>query len=363
MMFYRIVAGIVGASVFGVMAHAAVLHSGGYSSDVAPVLIVLSLAAIAAALISGDAWHGGQRWLAAFLMLGVLVAEYTNLQRTAEHLAVTRTQAVAPLAAVTQKRDALQEKIVTLRADVTRFASSERLERALQRQKQVATSIATKAAERGCASNCRALLQAQSDAAADEVSAARQDLGRLRKAALDKLRAAELDLSRLPVPREISPLASWLHLPAHWLDLSHAGGMSIAMLLLGAGLLHYAGGHTGLVTQAKIVTQAENVTRIAEPVRAEVVTQTKALPAPDPADMLKELDEFAMATIKPANRGKASIGDIRAAYLVWCDQNGREPICERFFATAMTKMLRDVGLEPKGDVNPTVSGVKLDLAA
>ncbi len=367
-MIYQVVAGIVGSAVFAVMAHTAVLHSGGYASDIAPVLIVLSLAAIAAAFISGDAWRSGKPTLSVLLMLGVLVAEYTNLQRTAEHLAATRTQQAAPVTRQLNVKRSMEKRVTELRSQLSTLSTSERLRRALDAQRKTSSTIALKASERGCASNCRKLLQSQADVAQNEVTAARDALKLRRDAIVAELRTVKSKLDALPTTRPISPLASWLALPSHWLDLSHAGGMSIAMLLLGASLLHYAGGH-GLqsnVTQSGSVKRERDVTHISDVTHAVDVTlnavDTPRLEAPDKQREIQSIDDFATSSLKPAERSKATIGDLRASYIAWCDQQNREPACERLFAAVMLKLVKHVGLNVKDGVNPVVHGIKVEIA-
>jgi hypothetical protein len=370
MIVARVIAGAVGLGIFAAMTDAAVEHAGGYNTLEARLLMALGVGAAAAALLSGVAWRDGARGLAVLMLVGAIVAEAGNLQRTAERLAISREAQQAPARNAAERRAVLARHLKRARERVTEAERpTARLTAAIEREQQVAVTVAEKSAERGCASNCRKLLQAQVDAAAVEIQAARSEQDERVAAARANLKVAEAALAAVKIPPAPSALARWLDLPARYLDLGYAGAMSFAMLTLGLAMLHYAGrpgsGRDKDVTQTEAVGADARVTRLAGAEPANDVTRhkrpQKLLPPPDPRAALEEIDAWAVATIKPAgSRSKVTIGDMRAAYLVWCEHEGRQAVCEQFFHRAMPKMARDAGLDVGRGLNPSVAGVRLE---
>ena len=336
-MIARTLAGIVGAGILGCVAHASVMATGGYGTPSAPMILALAAGLAVGAACVGIAWTQRRIGLALLLALGLVAGEAYALLMTAERTLAHREAQQAPMRAAVTQRAQAATRVGTAERAVVGILDTPRLKAAIATKAAADAAAVSKSAERGCASNCRALLQAQVDAAAAELDRARQDLERIKAAALAELTTARAALAAIPAPPSASPLADRLGLEGWQIDLAAAALASLAANGLGAFLLAFAahGAH-----RPERIMILEAPARANGPVdRAPVATRAASI----------EADAFARSTFQPAATGRVKISDIRADYHTWCAGQGIEPLSDRAIGMALNDLFQAAGLDRDGD--------------
>ena len=60
---------------------------------------------------------------------------------------------------------------------------------------------------------------------------------------------------------------------------------------------------------------------------------------------MTEAEKFGLAMLRPDDTARLSPGGLRAAYLAWCETDGRDPLPIGQIAPALGKLFRKAGIE------------------
>jgi hypothetical protein len=329
----RVLAAVVGVGLLGLVVDAAVAAAGGYGMPAARLMVGLAAGIAAGSLAVGVAWDHGRRRIALCLVAALMAGEAWTLLQTAERTIAHRDRQQAPLRAHAETHAKAVERVMAAESALAGTKDTPPLARAQVAKASADAAVVAKSAEKGCAANCRQLLQAQVDAAAAEVAAARTELAIMRAGADSRLQQARADLAALPLPPSVSPLADRLGIQGWSLDIVHAVLASLAANGLGAFLLAFsAHGWHRRKTEAGAATAIE-VERIA---------------ATGGRDAAAEADHFARTTLRPNKAGRVKIAEIRTAYHDWCRGRGIAPLPDRDIGEALNELFSSVGLSRRG---------------
>jgi hypothetical protein len=335
----RLLAAAVAVVIIGVIAHSAVVSSGGYTAPVAPQVLALAAGLIAGSMTVGIAWREGRFVLAALLVLALVAGEAWALLRTAERVVAVREKQQAPLRSTATARAAAEKEIADAEAALAAARTTPRLAHATKAKAVADMAVIAKASEPGCASNCRQLLQAQVDQAAAEVKAARAEVEAGTAAAAQRLALAHAGLTASAPPESATPLADRLGLPGWKLDLTEAGLVSVALNGLGALLLFFA----------------------AHGWRRPAIEASAATLLPidvSPRDAASEADLFARSVFLPKKDGQVRVAEIKQRYGAWCERQGMDPLPDHDIGRALSALFSKVGLYRRGrGANAVITGI------
>lgn len=324
----NVLAGIVGTSILITVAHATVMAAGGYGTAGAPLALALAGGLMVGSIAVAVACRERRVVVAVLLVLALAAGEAWALLMTAERTLEHRDAMQSPIRANVEARAKAERRVRDAEAAVTAIGTTDRMRRAVDAQAVADAATVAKAAERGCLANCRALLQAQTSAAAAEVAYARVEIITNRTKAETELAAARAAVVALPATRSSTPLADRLGLQGWQVDLAAAALASLAANGLGALLIAFAVHGRQHRTVPTIETTARDVT----PARAV------------PRDAATEADWFARSVFRPATDGRIRLGDVKLAYYKWCASRGIEPLPDREIGTALNELFTGVGL-------------------
>ena len=262
---------------------------------------------MAGSIAIGVAWEEGRRGIAWCLIVALVAGEAWALLQTAERTVAHRDQQQAPLHAAADTRAKAAERVKAAEVAVTAIGDTPRLIKAQAAKAAADAAVVSKSAEKGCAANCRQLLQAQVDAAAAEVAAARAEIDTRRAGAEGRVKQARADLALLPLPPSATPLADRLGIKGWTLDLFQAWLASLAANGLAGVLLAFAAHGRR---------------------RRPAVIEVMPAPASEPMvrDTAAEADQFARSTLRPNKTGRVKLAEIPATYRAWCSERGLEPL-------------------------------------
>jgi hypothetical protein len=332
-------AAAVATVIIGVIAHSAVLSSGGYAAPVAPQILAFAAGLIAGSLAVGIAWREGRFILAVLLVLALVAGEAWALLRTAERVVTLREKQQAPLRSTAMARAAAEKEIADAEGALAAARITPRLSAAVKAKTIADAAVVAKASEPGCASNCRQLLQAQVDQATAEVRAARDEIEAGTAAAARRLALAHAGLTASAPPESATPLADRLGLPGWTLDLTEAGLVSVALNGLGALLLFFA---------------AHGWRR---PTIEIPATELAPVDVP-PRDVAGEADRFARSTFLPKEDGLVNVAEIKRSYVAWCQDQGMVPLPDQEIGQALSALFSRVGLYRQGrGANAVITGI------
>jgi hypothetical protein len=313
---------LVGALILAAVAHVNVAATGGYGTAHSYLALAIAAGVALGAVIIGKAWSERRRGLAALLVVAICAGEAYGFIATAERLIASREASQAPLRALVGDRARAEERV---RSAETRLGNlppeSPRLKRALEAKAQSDLAVVQKSAERGCAENCRKLLQAQADAAAQEVEDARAEMTRERTSAETDLNDSRATLDSIKPPTSATPLADRIGWPSWVVDLVHSALGSIAANGLGCALLAFGAHHNNRLPK--------DLDKVAEPKRR---LAKPALPSDPHVD---HAAAFAVARLEPAQDGGADLADVYRAYRRWGRTAGLVPLAQREIGNAL----------------------------
>jgi hypothetical protein len=191
----------------------------------------------------------------------------------------------------------------------------------------------SEAAKPGCRANCAQLLLTAQLTANQELAVARASL-----AGLHPLPTTD----GLPSRLGISPWA--------W-DLWMASLRSVAVIgaSLAVGLaLHPRKRATPAFGEAKPTARP---VRRASLTPIEHLTKAKSRVEPKTLDVREHVSEFMMEWVRPDPAGTASLRELHARYLPWCDSKAQEPLCSSVLGRELRSIVDAIGLtcEPAGD--------------
>jgi hypothetical protein len=351
----RAIAIAVGILILAAVAHVTIQSTGGYGSAHAWVTIGVAAGVAAGSVFSGMAWSDGRHALAVLLVLAIAAGEAYGFIATAERLIVAREATQAPLRQLAEDRARTQGALDAATVALNGFpTSTPRLERALKDKAATDAAVVAKSADRGCVENCRRLLQAQADAAEQEVTRAREDMDRQKRDAQTRVATAKADLEALKPPASATPLADRLGWPAWMLDLLQSALGSIAANGLACFLMVF-GAHRP--------KQQAKRTEVQEPTRSEIEVQAPREPKPsinapgrtragkrkstvrETDDPLLQAKAFAVARLAPAEDASANIKDVLRAYANWCRSDNVKQLPAEAMASALNTLF---GVEKDG---------------
>lgn len=325
---HRVIAGLLGGGMFAAVTHTAIMDAGGYlKSGEMPMLLGLGLCAAGGSYLSGELWRSGAKLLAGLLIVGVVVAELSNFQRTLERLSVLHEKRLAPATDAQDMKRRAEIRLTAARNALARFTSdSPQLRAALARQHDTAVSTSRAALDRFCGKSCREDNARRTDIAAAAVTTARQSQVRRRHVAQAKVRRAETALAALPGTREASPVAAWFKYETRTLVITRSATISLAALLLATVLLHLA---------ARV-----------PPAAAPVPVPPSAKPAEFSHDVA---NVFLSETIRADVAGRIGVLELLERYHTWCGETDREPLPDREFGSALVALIQSYGLPTEGE--------------
>jgi hypothetical protein len=359
----RAIAISVGALILAAVAHVTIQSTGGYGSAHSWVTIGVAAGVAAGSVFSGMAWSDGRHALAVLLVLAIVAGEAYGFIATAERLIVAREATQAPLRQLAEERARTQGALDAAKAALEGFpTSTPRLDRALSYKAATDAAVVGKSAERGCVENCRRLLQAQADAAEQEVTRAREDMDRQKRNAQTRVTSAKAAMDALKPPTSATPLADRLGWPSWLLDLLQSALGSIAANGLACFLMVF-----GAHRPKKQADRAE----VQEPTRSEIDVQARREPKPSIAassrtrkrkDNVRETDDpmlqakaFAVARLAPDDDASANIKDVLREYATWCRSGNVKQLPAEAMASALDMLF---GVEKDGK-DYVVLGVSL----
>jgi hypothetical protein len=359
----RAIALVVGMLILAAVAHVTIQSTAGYGSAHSWVTMGVAAGVAAGSVFSGMAWSEGRQTLAVLLVVAIVAGEGYGLIATAERLITAREAAQAPLRQLAEDRARVQGALVAATAALESFpTSSPRLDRALIDKAATDAAVVAKSAERGCVEN-RRLLQAQADAAEQEVTRAREDMDRLKRDAETRVVNAKAAVDALKPPASATPLADRLGWPAWMLDLLQSALGSIAANGLACFLMVF-GAHR---------PKRADRTEVQEPTRSEIEVQAPREPKPSIAapgrtraskrkegpraadDPLLQAKAFAVARLAPDDDASANIKDVLRAYATWCRSGNVKQLPAEAMASALDTLF---GVERDGK-DYMVQGVSL----
>jgi hypothetical protein len=361
----RAIALVVGMLILAAVAHVTIQSTAGYGSAHSWVTIGVAAGVAAGSVFSGMAWSEGRQTLAVLLVVAIVAGEGYGLIATAERLITAREAAQAPLRQLAEDRVRVQGALVAATAALESFpTSSPRLDRALIDKAATDAAVVAKSAERGCVENCRRLLQAQADAAEQEVTRAREDMDRQKRDAQTRVANAKAAVDALKPPASATPLADRLGWPAWMLDLLQSALGSIAANGLACFLMVFGAHRRNKQTERSDVQ---------EPTRSEIEVQAPREPKPSIAapgrtraskrkegpraadDPLLQAKAFAVARLAPDDDASANIKDVLRAYATWCRSGNVKQLPAEAMASALDTLF---GVERDGK-DYMVQGVSL----
>lgn len=310
-----------GVAVLGASTYMAVHAAGGLASESAPGLIGMALLLAVGSAAIGKALAGRHVGIAAVIAVGMLAGEVGAMVNTAQR--------------VTNARSAMRAPAVEL--DAKRFEAQTRLDRAERGVAEANSEIAAKAALPGCKANCRQLLQDAKDAATHERDEAR--------AALDAMPMAKGSQTALA---DATGWQQWV------LDLVEALSVSLAINLPASALIALGvklERRDGTNRQLPIVDVTYEVPKVVP----KAITAVPEAVSDQKRNPKIEAERFGVAMLRPAPGSELSPGDIRTAYLEWCQAVGHVPMPTEQIAPALGRMFRNAGIE-------TVNGLAVGVA-
>jgi hypothetical protein len=334
--------------------------SGGLSSQSAPGLIAMAVVLAVGAAAIGHALAGRHVGIAIVIGLGMLAGEAGAMLQTAQRVTAAREAMRGPLAALALKRQAAVDELTKAEAAKPGPSNRSRLDAAERAKAEAEKAVRDKSADKGCRENCRLLLQAAVDSAAREVEAARSEIAdhdaKQGAAITTRVEAARAALAALPAPQSATPLADNTGLPEWLLDTIEALALSLAINLPASALIAL-----GVKMGARREPQTVDTTAVdLAYVKPADSLGRSVLPAPK-APMREaaiEAERFGVAMLRPAKGARLSPGELRAAYIGWCDANGAEPLPMSEIAPALGALFRKAGIAIGAD--GVAVGVKIN---
>ncbi len=342
---------LVGALILAAVAHVNVTATGGYGTAHSYLALAIAVGVALGAVITGMACSEERYGVATLLIIAICAGEAYGLITTAERLITSREAAQAPLRGLVGDRARAEERVRSAEARLENLPpETPRLKRALEAKAQSDLAVVQKSAERGCAENCRKLLQAQANAAAQEVEDARTEMTRERANAEAELNDARAARDGTKPPISATPLADRIGWPSWVVDLVHSALGSIAANGLACALLAFGAHRNNRVP----IERPKNWDRAGEPKRRP------AKPAPPSEPHIDHAAAFAVARLEPAQEGRAELADVYRAYLTWCRTAGLVPLSQQEIGGALLTLFKRAQLAIcLVDGRPVVRGAAL----
>ena len=337
MRWVYIVAGLIALAAGGYMA---VVASGGLSSQSAPGLIAMGVVLAVGAASIGHALAGRHFGIALVLGLGMLAGESAAMLQTAQRVTAAREAMRAPIAALALKRQAAIDDLTKAEAVTPEAIDQSRLATAERAKARAETAVRDKAADKGCRENCRVLLQTAVDNAQREIEAARSEIASretLQRATIAKRREmGRAAVAALEPPQSATPLADNTGLPEWLLDVFEALALSLAINLPASALIALG---------VKMSARARQSVAAKAEYRIPDLSTPRTFPVVSKRDAMAEAGRFGVAMLRPDPEARMSPGELRGAYLDWCQAADLDPLPINEIAPALGKLFRKSGIE------------------
>jgi hypothetical protein len=296
---------LTGAAILFAVAHVNIVSAGGYGTPFSYVTMAACVGVIVASVVIGAITGTGRQGLVAAIAFTIITGEAFNLMVTSDRLIKQRDAEQAPLREAQEVRAKAQLRVTNAQYAVDHpSTTSPGLQTAQAAKAAAAAAVVEKSAERGCRENCRQMLQAQVDAAAEEVGRAQAELNAARTAAAAELTAARSALDGIKMPPSPTPLADRTGVPAWIIDLVQSGLGSIAANGLASCLLIF-GAH-------QLLLRVETLTPVLEPEKA---AHLSAGNGGDGVSLRQHAARFGLECLRRG--GEAEVLAIRASYRMW----------------------------------------------
>jgi hypothetical protein len=359
-MIARGLAVVSGALILAAVAHVTVIATGGYGTPHSYLTLAIAFGVACGSVFSGMAWSAERYSLAVLFVVCIVGGEAYGFMQTANRLIAASEKTQAPLRANEEDRAKAKTRVTEAEARLRDVpATSKRLEKAEAAKAAADTAVIEKSADRGCRENCRQLLQAQVNAAADEVQKARAELESIKKAAETELASAREALAGLKAPESATPLADRTGIPAWILDLVTASlgsiaanGLACCLMIFGA---HHPGCRVEVVQACTASSTAQNCAQLNNQIMAMPIAKTaetnesSRTPPPNSGEVPRmptvkdHAARFAVECMRP--EGEADLRDIQQRYGTWRAENApgvRYP--QATVAQALAELFEDAGI-------------------
>jgi hypothetical protein len=342
-MIARIFAMVAGALILGALAHVTVIATGGYGTPHSWLTMAIALGVACAGVCSGASWAADRKRLAIWLVTAIVAGEGYNIIATAERLVAGREAMQAPLRRSNDEYAKAVRRVEDAQRAVDRApTTSDRLHRAQAAKAAADAAVMEKSTERGCRENCRQLLQAQVDAAAEEVTNAQAAVVALKDKAEGELSAACAALANLRAPLSPTPLADRIGISAWIIDLLTSALGSIAANGLAAGLLifgsHRQVSRVEVVAPLPVALNDELIVPVIE--KSEARKPKAARRSNGKGTIEQRAAKFAVECLAPG--GEADLLAIRDRCLAWCSADRRFSPAQ--IGRALARLFNETGI-------------------
>ena len=149
--------------------------------------------------------------------------------------------------------------------------------------------------------------------------------------ALSRVEVAKAAVAALPPPQSATPLADYTGVPEWMLDVFEALTISFAINLPASALVALG------VKLGRPRLQIQEAT--------ERTITIEAMPSEAEREPELCCRRFGLAMLRPEPNAKLAPGDLRAAYIGWCRENGSDPLPIKDIAPALGKLFRKAGID------------------
>jgi hypothetical protein len=344
-MISRAIAISLGALLLAASAHVTIEATGGYGTAHTYVTMAVAAGVAGGSIFGGMAWAADRRLLTAAFVVCIAAGEVFGFLQTANRLVAGTEATQAPLRERSETYAKASNRLEIAKAAVDRLPTmSPRLQKAETAKAAADAAVLSKASEKTCVKNCRDLLQAQVDAAAVEVTAARAALDASNQKARDELASARTALAGMKAPESPTPLADRTGIPAWMLELFGAGVGAIAANGLACCLMIFGGHQHRRVPHVEVSTTEPAGT--GKPLTAASARKPKPARRSRTRRVMTAEDraaQFALECLKP--QGEADIDIIEARYASWCTGRPSEKhLSPKQFCQALAELLKETGI-------------------
>jgi hypothetical protein len=340
----RAIAITLGVLLLAAGAHVTIEATGGYGTPHSYVTMAVAAGVAGGSIFGGMAYAAGRHLLTASFVACIIAGELFGFLQSANRLVAGTEATQAPLREHAEAYSKAAKRVEVAKAAVDKLPlTSERLTKAEAAKKAADDAVVSKAAEKGCRENCRQLLQAQADAAATEIAAARSALDSSNQRARDELAAARSALAGQRAPQSATPLSDRTGIPAWLLDLFGAGFGAVAANGLAACLMIFGGHQQRRAPHVEVIAPDLRVAGkpLVTPARKARARRPKAVARTMTAE--DRAAQFALECLQP--QGEADIEAVESLYASWA---ASRPIQQEFprveIGNALGRLMKESGI-------------------
>jgi hypothetical protein len=348
-MIARILAMLGGAVLLGAVAHVTVTSTGGYGAPHSYLTLAVAFGVACGSVFSGMAWSAGRYSLAVLFVVCIVGGEAYGVMQTANRLVAASEHTQAPLREYAREYARAKERVEAAETKAKNLpTTSSRLEKAEKAKAAAIAAVVDKSAEKGCRENCRQLLQAQVNAAAEDVDKARAELENSKREVEQELASAREALGKLEAPVSATPLADRTGIAAWVLDLITASLGSIAANGLACCLMIFGAHHSARRDNRPDTPKAKNADAVVKDVPMQDITRIDAAPlaiTAQPVDGREHVARFLRSILQPNQSGESSLRQLHTRYPDWCRQQGVDLLPPVELGQHLRSIVDAIGLE------------------